>query len=177
MSPSVILIIQFVTRSGDQTFCASRREFGGGGEGWGLSVCLREVNSRINDSQERPTMDNKNILNFPRYANQWTNNSLPITSKYVTKVNCNVYQRRQAKSQHGTVFTVKQNGAIDDVQKEIQVCRTPRKIRVHGLKEWRYQLKTEQCLGLVMKYPSRFLTWATENCWQWKRCTDYWFLS
>lgn len=80
-------------------------------------------------------MDNKNILNFPRYANQGTNNSLPITSKYVTKVNCNVYQRRQAKSQHGTVFTVKQNGAIDDVQKEIQVCRTPRKIRVHGLKE------------------------------------------
>ena len=146
MSPSAILIIQFVTRSGDQAFFPSRREFGGGGEeggeGWGLShkysslLCyLREVNSRINDSQERPTMDNKNILNFPRYANQGTNNSLPITSKYVTKVNGNVYQRRQAKSQHGTVFTVKQNGAINNVQKEIQVCRTPRKIRVHGLKE------------------------------------------
>ena len=169
-----------MTRSGDQTFCASRHF----AHRWGLSpkysslLCrLREVNSRINDSQERPTMDNKNRLNFLRYENQGTNNSLPITSKYVTKVNCNVYQRRQAKSQHGTVFTVKQNGAINNVQKEIQVCRTPRKIRVHGLKEWRYQLKTEQCLGLVMKYPSRFLTWVTENCWQWKRCTNYWFLS
>ena len=59
-------------------------------------------------------------------------------------MNGDVDEGSQTQAQHGRVLTVKKNGAIEHIEKQVKVCTAPWKVRRHVLEQRADHLKIRQ---------------------------------